>query len=217
MVEKIFEDVYTQYSGVQKLETLHEYLSKIPGSSNSKYVKCVVAKSGGFAVYNVVDILMSKSLTEDSASDEKKTVRLVYTADENSKTYTMKQFAKRCKQIFDLLKDKDISDVELQISEKGSDKGASFRFYYDNSTKFAILVRNTNVKGIEEFLNSCEEDLQTYISVPTTKRASKAVEVAKEKKPKKPNPHEGYVCIDKTDEFGHRITLWKKDPDYKSN
>ena len=26
--------------------------------------------------------------------------------------------------------------------------------------------------------------------------------------------HEGYVCIDSSDSFGHRIKLWKRDPDY---
>lgn len=218
MIEKIFEDVYTHYTGIQKLEALSEYLAKIPGSSTKKYVKCIVGSAKGFAIYNVVDILMSKSLTsEDASTDDKKTVRFICSAEAGKKTYTMKAFAKRCKQILELLEGKDISDVEMQISVEGSNKGYSFRFYYDNSKPFAILVRNLSVKGVEKFLESCEEDLLEYISVPDVSKAPKTPKTPRaprDKKEKKPDPHEGYEKVYSSDEFGHRVTLWKRaDPD----
>lgn len=68
MIEQIFEEVYNHYDGKVKLSKLNEYLSKLDAKSDKKYLKCLDQKKDGMAIYNVVDILVSKSIADGTAS-----------------------------------------------------------------------------------------------------------------------------------------------------
>jgi hypothetical protein len=203
MIELVFEKVYTQYHGRQKLSALSEYLGNIPGSSTKKFVKMLVFGSKGAAIYNISDIQISPAIAGGSAAQSPgpKVVRIMYTGDESSKVMTMKQFASYCTQILSSLEGVDDKEIVLEAMLEGSNKGHSFRFYYDNSTAFALLVKNVNVEGLEEFLNNYEGDLVNAISVPQSTKAKAA---------KKADDHDGYVLWAIRDSFGHKVRVWKR-------
>ena len=201
MLKQVFEKTYTQYSVVQKVKVLAEYLDKIPGADTKKFVKMLIAGKNGFGIYNISGI---------EADEDGKQVKIIYTGDEASKAMTMKAFAKECRDI--LAEDAITSDTELVAELEDSSKGYSFRFYYDNSKNYALFVRNTNVKGLEEFLANYEGDLAQAVELPKTRMQLKG----KAKKDKPVSGHakmraEGYVKVAAYDDFGHRIIMWKKE------
>jgi len=217
----ITEDKYSVYNSIYDLKTLSEYYSKLPHTSKTKFVKFMRFTGSQAAVYNISDILITPNVAD--GSEGKKKVQIVYSGDEASKVWDVKKFSTVCKKIFNALKGVDEEDVEVESVLEGQNKPTKFRFYYDSDNGFAILVNGTNTKGLEEFLNNYEGDLENLVSVPKVtkapkeqkeKRVSKGIKISKA--PVKKNDHEGYVCVSSSDSFGHRIKIWKKDPSYKS-
>ena len=209
MIEMVFEKVYTQYHCKQKLQALSEYLGKIPGSDSKKFVKMLVFVKGGPAIYNISTIKLSSCIADGTATTTPgpKKVQIIYTGDENSKVMKMKQFADACKTILNALAEVDDKEVVLEAALEGKENaGHSFRFYYDNSRAFAILVKNANVEGIEEFLNNYEGDLEEAISLPKTR----SITGKKNPKPKQKSWKDDYVLVDVSDECGHKVRRWKR-------
>ena len=213
MIELVFEKVYTQYHCKQKLQALSEYLGKIPGSDNKKFVKMLVFVKGGPAIYNISKIMTSQCIADGTAAvtPGKKKVQIIYTGDESSKAMTMKQFATACKKILAEIENidekVDKNEVILEAALEGKESaGHSFRFYYNNSTEFAILVKNANVEGIEEFLNNYEGDLEEAISLPKTR----SITGKKNPKPKQKSWKDDYVLVDVVDDCKHKIRRWKR-------
>jgi len=207
MIEMVFEKVYTQYHCKQKLQALSEYLGKIPGSDSKKFVKMLVFVKGGPAIYNISDIKISPCIGDGTATTTPgpKKVQIIYTGDENSQVMKMKQFANACKTILGALADVDEKEVVLEAALEGKENaGHSFRFYYDNSRAFAILVKNANVEGIEQFLNDYEGDLEEAISLPKTRS------ITGKKNPKPKSWKDDYVLVDVSDTCGHKVRRWKR-------
>ena len=191
------------------MQQLSEYLGKIPGADNKKFMKMLVFGKNGPAIYNISDIKISSSIGEGKAAEteDPKVVRIIYTGDESSKVMKMKTFANYCKKILDVLKDVDEKEVLLEAALDGrEDKGHSFRFYYDNSKNFAVLVKNANVEGIEKFLESYDGDLEEAVSLPKTR----AIAGGKSKKQKDPSWKDDYMLVDVSDSCGHKIRMWKR-------
>lgn len=166
MFKLIFEkDAYTQYKPKQKLQALQEYLDNIAKKDNKKFMKMLVFGNGYTSICNISDIQISKSIADGTAaeSDEVKKVYIVYTTDPASKVMKMKRFATLCKKILDELKDVDNNEIALEAIYDGKGRSHSFRFYYDNSKNFALLVKNVNVKGVEKFLNEYVDDLEAAV------------------------------------------------------
>lgn len=217
MIEKIFEDTYSKYSPTYKLQALSEYYSKLPTSSTTKYVKFLRFSKDVASIYNVSRILVTPNIADDDGKIKK--VHIEYTGDEASKVMTVKTFATQCRKIFTALKNEDPENVEVLAVLAGTDKAKKFRFYFDSENNFAILVNGTDTKGLEAFLENYEGDLAAAVSVAQSTKAPKTAKlrVPREKKPNKPNPHEGYELIDNSKENGHTVRIWKKDPNYDPN
>ena len=212
--QNLTEDKFSVYNTAYDLKTLSDYYSKIPKTSTTKFVKFMKFSQGQTAIYNISDIMITPNVAD--GTEGKKKVQIVYSGDEAKKVWDIKKFANTCKKIFKALEDVDESEVEVEAVLEGQNKPTKFRFYYDSDNGFAILVHGTGTKGLEDFLNSYEGELRDVVSVPkvTKAKVEHKARAPKDKKVAKKNSHEGYVCIDSSDSFGHRIKLWKRDPDY---
>lgn len=207
MDEIIFEETSTLYDPKLKLSQMAEYIAKLPKDAKS-YVKMLDFKKDQVCVYNVSDILISESIGKGKAAEDKgkKVVRIVYTGDEESKVCTCKKFQTLCSKIAKALKGVDPKEVLVQVSLAGKEIGKQFRFFYDSSSKFVVLVRGTAVNGAQKFVEAHKEDLVNIVNAPAPTKEPK---LKKAKAPKK-NSHDGYELVSSTDDFGHRIKLWKK-------
>ena len=220
MLRMLAEKVYTQYEPKYPLNALREFIDEIPNLNKNLFMKMLVFTSQGVGIYNIGDIKISPCIGEGTAAETagKKNVKIIYTGDETSKVMTIGTFADYIKKILDNLEDVNKNDVLVEVACQGKEnKGQQFRFYYDDTKNYAILVRGTGPKGAEEFMENYEGDLVNAIQVAKTREFKSAGPKAS-KQPKKADPHEGYILKAVYDDYGHKIRMWQKiDPKDKED